>query len=293
MIELIRALGFFCEPPSEEHVRIAKILGFSQIPTRDLYEGIFCRELPPYASEYIDCGANSDGEALERISGFWRALQRDVPNEPDHLSGLLGLVAYLEELQGSEKEPARAVLIRRSRSALLWEHLLPWLPMYLDKVESIGGDTVYGDWARLLSETLVNEYRSLGPLENLPIHLASSSGLPDPRDRGAKPFVSSLFCPNKSGFVLLSDDLSELATELGVTPSYKDPRLTLEDLLRLAPKETLNALANLASEMPSRLISKWGSLGEITAHWEARNEESTLLLEQLVQDLEVTIDLPS
>ena len=175
MIELIRALGMFCEAPSEEQVRIAKILGFSQTPSRDLYEGIFCRELPPYASEYIDCGANSDGEGLERISGFWRALLRDVPNEPDHLSGLLGLVAYLEELQGSEKEHARALLIRRSRSALLWEHLLPWLPMYLDKVESIGDATVYGDWARLLTEALVNEYRSLGPLENLPIHLTTSS----------------------------------------------------------------------------------------------------------------------
>ena len=293
MIELIRALGMFCEAPSEEHVRIAKILGFSQTPSRDLYEGIFCRELPPYASEYIDCGANSDGEGLERISGFWRALQRDVPNEPDHLSGLLGLVAYLEELQGYEKEPARALLIRRSRSALLWEHLLPWLPMYLDKVESIGDDTVYGDWARLLTEALVNEYRSLGPLESLPIHLTTSSGLPDPRDRGAKLFVSSLFCPNKSGFVLLFDDLSELATELGINPSNKDPRMTLEDLLRLAPKETLGALAKLASETHSRLVSKWGSLGEITAYWEARNEESAILLEQLVQDLEVATDLPS
>ena len=293
MIDLIRALGMFCEAPSEEHVRIAKILGFSQTPSRDLYEGIFCRELPPYASEYIDCGANSDGEGLERISGFWRALQRDVPNEPDHLSGLLGLVAYLEELQGSEKEPARALLIRRSRSALLWEHLLPWLPMYLDKVESIGDDTVYGDWARLLTEALVNEYRSLGPLESLPIHLTTSSGLPDPRDRGAKLFVSSLFCPNKSGFVLLFDDLSELATELGIAPSNKDPRMALEDLLRLAPKETLGALAKLASETHSRLVSKWGSLGEITAYWEARNEESAILLEQLVQDLEVATDLPS
>ena len=293
MIELIRALGMFCEAPSEEHVRIAKILGFSQTPSRDLYEGIFCRELPPYASEYIDCGANSDGEGLERISGFWRALQRDVPNEPDHLSGLLGLVAYLEELQGYEKEPARALLIRRSRSALLWEHLLPWLPMYLDKVESIGDDTVYGDWARLLTEALVNEYRSLGPLESLPIHLTTSSGLPDPRDRGAKLFVSSLFCPNKSGFVLLFDDLSELATELGIAPSNKDPRMALEDLLRLAPKETLGALAKLASETHSRLVSKWGSLGEITAYWEARNEESAILLEQLVQDLEVATDLPS
>ena len=293
MIELIRALGMFCEAPSEEHVRIAKILGFSQTPSRDLYEGIFCRELPPYASENIDWGANSDGEGLERISGFWRALQRDVPNEPDHLSGLLGLVAYLEELQGYEKEPARALLIRRSRSALLWEHLLPWLPMYLDKVESIGDDTVYGDWARLLTEALVNEYRSLGPLESLPIHLTTSSGLPDPRDRGAKLFVSSLFCPNKSGFVLLFDDLSELATELGINPSNKDPRMTLEDLLRLAPKETLGALAKLASETHSRLVSKWGSLGEITAYWEARNEESAILLEQLVQDLEVATDLPS
>ncbi|SVD46089.1 uncharacterized protein METZ01_LOCUS398943, partial [marine metagenome] len=33
VVELIRALGVFCETPSKEHVRLTRLLGFSQAPT--------------------------------------------------------------------------------------------------------------------------------------------------------------------------------------------------------------------------------------------------------------------
>ena len=75
MVELIRALGVFCEPPADEHKRLAEILGFSKSPCADAYQEIFCNDLPPFASVYLSNEGVMGGEALERISGFWQALQ--------------------------------------------------------------------------------------------------------------------------------------------------------------------------------------------------------------------------
>lgn len=286
MVELIRALGVFCEPPADEHTRLAEILGFSKSPCADAYQEIFCNDLPPFASVYLSNEGVMGGEALERISGFWQALQREVPHEPDHLSRLLGLAAFLEEKQISAGEPARALLIQRSRAALFWEHLLPWMPTYLDRVESIAKDTVYGDWARLLSETLLSDFECLGPLENPPRHLAASSGLPDPRRKGAAQFFSSLFAPVQLGFILLAEDLNNLADEIGILPKDHDRQAILKDLLREAPKETLGGLADMAYERSCYISEKWSSLGELCSHWERRAKESGEMLQQLSQDLE-------
>ncbi len=285
MVELIRALGVFCEPPKDEHKKLADILGFSASPRSDVYQEIFCNDLPPYASIYTSDEGIVGGEALGRISGFWQALQRDVPHEPDHLGRLLGLAAYLEESQASEQEPARAVLIERSLAALFWEHLLPWVPMYLDRVESVGKGTVYGDWARLLSETLIYKFESLGPLENLPRHLATSSGLLDPRRSGATQFLSSLLAPIQSGFILLTEDLNHLSAEIGVSTKDHDRQEILEDLLGLAPKQTLEGLAKVAYERSHYTSGRWSLLGELCLHWEGRAKESGELLQQLSCDL--------
>lgn len=285
MVELIRALGVFCEPPKDEHIKLAEILGFSESPCSDIYQEIFCHNLPPYASVYTSNEGIVGGEALGRISGFWQALQRDVPHDPDHLGRLLGLAALLEESQVSEQEPARALLIERSLAALFWEHLLPWAPMYLDRVESIGKGTVYGDWARLLSEILIYKFELLGPLEDLPRHLDASSGLLDPRRSGAPQFLSSLFAPVQSGFILLREDLNNLSAEIGISTEDHDRQGILKDLLRLAPKQTLEELAKVAYERSHYTSGKWGPLGDLCLHWERRAKESGELLHQLSCDL--------
>ena len=68
----------------------------------------------------------------------WRAsgapLGREVPGEPDHLSALLGLYAGLADAEARESAGAGRILRRESRKALLWEHLLSWLPPYLHAV---------------------------------------------------------------------------------------------------------------------------------------------------------------
>lgn len=285
MVELIRALGVFCEPPKDEHIKLAEILGFSESPCSDIYQEIFCDNLPPYASIYTSNEGIVGGEALGRISGFWQALQRDVPHEPDHLSRLLGLAAFLQESQASEQEPARAVLIERSLAALFWEHLLPWLPMYLDRIESFGKGTVYDDWAKLLSETLICKFETLGPLENLPRHLDASSRLLDPRRSGATQFLSSLLAPVQSGFILLREDLNNISAEIGIPTEDRERQGILKDLLREEPKQTLEGLAKVAYERSYYTSERWGLLGSLCLHWERRAKESGELLHQLSCDL--------
>ena len=57
------------------------------------------------------------GEAADRVAGFWRALGREVPGEPDHLSALLGLYAGLADAEARESAGAGRILRRESRKA--------------------------------------------------------------------------------------------------------------------------------------------------------------------------------
>ncbi|HAC46500.1 MAG TPA: hypothetical protein DCF65_10605, partial [Chloroflexi bacterium] len=85
-------------------------------------------QLWPYASIYVGAEGKLGGEARDRVAGFWRALHLTPPAEPDHLAALLGLYATLADMEAAEQDPARRQLRRSSRQALLWEHLLSWLP---------------------------------------------------------------------------------------------------------------------------------------------------------------------
>ena len=78
------------------------------------------------------------GETADRVAGFWRALGGEPPAEPDHLAALLGLYVGLVELgvRGRRRPPRR--LLQRARAALLWEHLLSWVPMFLRAVAGAG-----------------------------------------------------------------------------------------------------------------------------------------------------------
>jgi TorA maturation chaperone TorD len=87
------------------------------------------------------------GETADRIAGFWRALHLTPPPEPDHLAGLLGLYATLTEQAHGDPDPARAALWHQARRALLWEHLLTWLPTYRTRCVAAGlnvNRTTYG-----------------------------------------------------------------------------------------------------------------------------------------------------
>src|SRR3982751_5490214 len=132
-MELFRALAVLVEPPVAEAARVAEALELGPMPGAATYTELFVFELYPYASVYLGAEGMLGGEARDRVAGFWRALGETPPAEPDHLSLMLALYARLVEMEEHAAVGVRRETWRGARKAFLWEHILSWLPLYLDK----------------------------------------------------------------------------------------------------------------------------------------------------------------
>ena len=279
-MELLRALGALAEPPSVEHRRIAHVLELPGTLEPSDYSNVFDLELRPYASLYLGSDGLIGGEALDRIAGFWRALKWPPPTDADHLGSLLGLYASLMEAETRESDGARTALLRHSRAVLLWEHLLPWLFPYLERVSEVTGG-IYRAWARLLDEVLRAELDEVGVLDAMPRHLALASQLPDPRTDGADAFVTGLLSPARSGMILLHKDLARAAEHSGVGVQAGGRRATLRGLFSEAPKTALEWLAQETRSRVPRYEEGLSGCGPIQEHWIRRAEAAADLLEAL------------
>lgn len=268
-MELFRALATLAEPPAADTERMAELLELPGRPDAADYTEVFLLQLWPYASIYIGAEGKLGGEARDRVAGFWRALQLTPPAEPDHLAALLGLYASIAEREEAEPDPARRRLRRSSRHALLWEHLLSWLPPYIAKVDEIGSP-FYVAWAGLLREALIKEARALGPAGGLPLHLREASGLRDPRVDGADEFLGTLLAPLRSGMLMVRDDLSRAARELGLGARQGERIYVLKALLGQEPAAVLGWLADEAARWEGIHSSLPELLEPVRGYWHAR-----------------------
>ncbi|MEX2467253.1 MAG: molecular chaperone TorD family protein, partial [Gemmatimonadota bacterium] len=222
--ELLKALAHLAESPGPAHGALAHALGLPEPPDAAGYTDLFDFQLYPHASVYLGPEGMLGGEAEGRVAGFWRAVGREVPPEPDHISSLLGLYVALglEEAELSAAvQPsdgttsARAALVGRSRRALLEEHLVPWVFAFLDRIEELGG-AFHARWAVMLRETLGAEVRQGGPVTVLSVHLDAAPPLPDPREEGAASFLAAMLAPVRSGMILTRADLGRISQALGI-----------------------------------------------------------------------------
>jgi len=279
-MELVRALGALAEPPTPASVAVASALGLP-IPSPDEYTDTFLFQLYPYASVYLGAEGMIGGEAGDRIAGFWRALRLTPPAEPDHLAALLGLYASLGDQEASLPEgSARRLLVREARKALLWEHLLSWLPPYLDHVEEVAARS-YAKWAALLREMLAAEAVQLGPPATAPQHLLVAPPLPDPRLAGAEEFLKGILAPVRSGFILVRADLARAARELGLGLRLAERAYTLRSLFGQAPEGILawlSAEAARAAEGPRPIDQR---LAPVLGLWKNRAAAAAALLKDL------------
>lgn len=270
-MELFRALAVLCEPPAAAHRPVARALGLPRVPSGADYADLFLFQLYPYASVYVGPEGMLGGEAGDRVAGFWRALGQVPPAEPDHLAALLGLYASLAEAEEREADAAARLLRREARRALLWEHLLCWLPPYLAKVEEIGAPA-YRTWAATLRDALLAEAETLAPEPLLPLHLRSVPGLEadDPLD--------GLLAPARSGMLLVRDDLGRAARELGLGLRVAERRYVLRSLLAQDVPGTLSWLAGEAEGWAARHRVARAALGPIAEFWSERAQSAAVLL---------------
>lgn len=259
MTEVFRALAVLTEPPGPGHGHVAAALGLERAPRPDEHADLLLFQLYPYASVYVGAEGMMGGEARDRVAGFWRALGLVPPGEPDHLAALLGLHAELGE-RGAPEE---------WRRALLWEHLLSWLPPWLAKLDEIA-PAPYRAWGRLLRAALADEARALGPPELLPLHLREAPPLE------LDDLLDGLLAPVRSGLVLVRDDLRRAAAELGLGARVAERRYVLRALLGQDAPATLGWLAGEALRWSGRHAATGGPIGRF---WQERAEAAAALLD--------------
>lgn len=283
--ELFRALGALVEEPGPSTEALAGALGLPAAPDRDEHTDLFLFQLYPYASVYVGAEGMLGGEARVRIGGFWRAVGREAPVEPDHLGALLGLYAALGEEENDEVDPARQELRRRARAALLWEHLLSWLPPFLMRVRELGSPA-YRAWARILSDALTEEARTLSA-PGAPVHLteAPEPFEPDPdAEAQGEAFLAAVLTPVRSGFVLARDDLERCARVAGLGLRRGERRWVLGALLSQDAPATLAWLAAEAGRQAEALSALPPALDPVAAFWSARARTSAERLAALANE---------
>jgi TorA maturation chaperone TorD len=278
-VELIRSLGVLAEHPTDETERVAKLLELGDPPEPAEFSDLFGSKLYPYASVYLDPLGKLGGDARARISGFWRALAIDYPDESDHLTVMLAFYARLRELESDVADPG-ARHWGHARVAFLLEHLLSWLPFYLDKLNDIASP-FYTRWGALLTKTLVEESRNLDLAQDLPLHLRESTPLADPRLEGGEAFLESLLAPVRSGLIFVRTDLERAGAELDLGVRIGERKYVIEALLGQDPAPTLNWLAREAELWTHRHLQRVQWTGPVAQFWADRSSDSQQLLAEL------------
>jgi TorA maturation chaperone TorD len=285
--DLFRALATIVEPPDGREAAIAAALGLAAPPSAAEHAELFLFAAYPYASVHLGAEGMLGGEARDRIAGFWRALGLTPPPEPDHLASLLGMYAALLDaaaeagaeagLNGTHAEnTARSSIVRRSRAAFLWEHLLAWTPVWLAKVQEIGGAT-HRSWARLLGEALLDEALEVEAPPSLPLALRSAPGLPADDARAAD-WISALLAPVRCGVLLTRADLARAARELGIGSRIGERAFMLRALFEQDADATSGWLADEAARVARSHQELEATLGPVAAFWRGRAETTAAAL---------------
>ncbi len=268
-MELLRSLAALAEPPGHETPRIVDLLGLGTPPEPADYDDLFLFQLYPYASVYLGPEGMLGGEARDRIAGFWRVLEQTPPPEADHLALVLALYARLCELESEAPDDVASQRWRHLRTTLLWEHILSWIPAYLEKLQEVASP-FYKAWGELLREVLKQEVIELGQQELLPLHLREAPALLAPEAEGGEVWLGSLLSPVRSGILLVRNDLVRAGRELQLATRVAERRYALKALLGQDPKATLDWLATEAEAWHDR-HRRWHDLsGPVADFWAQR-----------------------
>jgi TorA maturation chaperone TorD len=276
-VELLRTLAAVMRPPDAAVARVAAMLELPAAPTPAEHAFLFQRELPPFASIYLNPTGEVGGEARDRIVGFWRAAGRTPAAEPDHLADLLAFYAGLLEQELQERDAPRRHALARVRTAFLWEQLLSWVPAYATKVDLIGPRS-YRRWAQLVEQVLAREAWRAAPVAATPPALRRAADLPLPAPGDDEALVAYLAAPARSGLVLTRLDVERAADDLRAPMTPCGVREGLAELLRVRPGGFVSWLAAEARRWEQRHERNRDVLPALPDHWVRRARATRALL---------------
>jgi TorA maturation chaperone TorD len=274
--EIFRALGALCERPDPVHATLAAALGLPAPAGAAAFTEVFVFQAIPYAAAYLSPDGMLGGETADRVAGFWRALALTPPAEPDHLATLLGLYAALSEQEQATRDAARRGALRDARRALLWEHLLTWIPPYTQAISALSS-RFHAAWARLLREALLHEARSLEAPPTPPLHLRDVANLPGITSDA---FIRAVLAPARSGLVITRQDLAGAATAMGMGARIGGRAFILHALISQDRTATYRWLARQAAGWAAHHRAGDPPLTGIAPYWYGRAEATRRLLHQ-------------
>jgi hypothetical protein len=278
--ELLRALGAVADSPADART-VGRALGLPDLDGRQ-YADAFIMNCPPYASVYLGPDGALGGEGTDRVAGFWRAIGVTPPAEPDHLTALLSLYASLGQAAGQSSRAATRIALARSRDALLWEHLWPWLPAYLDAVSGLEVPALTA-WARLTRMAIGAEIGAHpaarpGPAR-LPLALRAAPALPE-ASAGLGGLVGALMTPVCSGIILTRRCLADGAGKAGLGYRIGERQFALRAMLEQDPATTLGWLSR-ECQCWARQHASRPAAGAIGRWWAGRAASTGRLLGEL------------
>ena len=283
--ELVRALGAAVLTPPPASSPVWEGLGLTA-PTGAQHTEVFVLAAPPHAAIHLGAEGQLGGEGLDRVAGFWRALGLKAPEDADHLGTLLLLYAEIGVAETASDDLRRDQL-RRTRWALLHEHLWSWAPGYLRTVVALGVGPV-AEWAEVTLAVLAEERAASEVPTLLPLALREAAE-PLRATGSLDEALDVMVTPVRSGFVLTQRDLHRGARLSGVGLRRGERRYALQAMLKQDPTACLTWLLEHARSWTAvhALDDDGGGTSgpdPTRAWWRDRAQHSVDTLEQMLAD---------
>ena len=137
-----RLLGeLLAAEPDDELLRLAaslpQLAAHATAASAARYTHLFVLNVYPFASVYLERDAALGGERAGFTRGVLETLGLEVEAgiAADHAAVLFTALAALLEREAAADQPLEIERARHAQRSLLAEHLLPWIPHFLDAVE--------------------------------------------------------------------------------------------------------------------------------------------------------------
>jgi len=283
--ELLRALGAAVLTPPPGNAAPCEALDLA-LQTGAEHTHVFVLSAPPHAAIHLGPEGKLGGEGLDRISGFWRALGLQAPEDADHLGTLLLLYAELGEAETAARDERGRAQLFRARTALFHEHLWSWAPGYLAAVDGLGLEAT-GAWAQLTAQALRAELARVGPAPLLPLALRTAPVGLDPADSFDET-LDALVAPVRCGMILTYRDLVECGRQVGVGVRRGERRYALKAMLLQDPVETLTWLAAHTNCWSQRHTQHSQTANDAGAWWAQRARTTAANLAALADQARTT-----
>jgi len=234
------------------------------------HQGLFGFQVFPFQSVFLGEDGLLGGAEGERVRAAHRAAgyaPGAMADDPDHLAHELALLSFLCGAEADAHADGRAemaAVARRQQAAVLGDHLLWWLPLFVPAVAR-QGDGFYAALAGLTWALVLDHWQDVGGAAD---GARWAPGGADDADAANEPAAGDaarqigahLLRPVRSGLFVSRADLARCARQAGLPHGFGDRRQMAATLLDGAARfDRSAALAAALGELVAGAQAAWAA----------------------------------